>query len=61
MYCIRVGDQYVSGLSAGLGCIPQLVSNYNFAYVYDTKSEAEAIAQHLRALQPRCDTRIEKM
>lgn len=61
MYCIRVGDQYVSGLITGSGCTPQLVSNRNFAYIYDTRSEAEAIAQHFKEFNPRREMRIEKM
>ena len=61
MYYIRVGDQYVSGLITGSGCTPQLVSNRNFAYIYDTRSEAEAIAQHLRVSGLRWETRVEEM
>ena len=47
-YCIRVGTQYVSGTSCSFGgCVPKLVSNKNFAYVYDTRAEAEAAVRHL--------------
>jgi len=60
-YCIRVGTQYVSGANGFGGCVPKLVSNKNFAYVYDTRAEAEAAVRHLAVAQITWDARVEEM
>jgi hypothetical protein len=60
-YCIRVGDQYLSGTLAGLGCVPKLVANRNFAYVYDTRAEAQAAVNQLKVAQITWDARIEEL
>lgn len=60
-YCIRVGDQYLSGQSSGLGCVPKLVANRNFAYVYDSSGEAQAAVNQLKVFQVAWDARIEEM
>jgi hypothetical protein len=60
-YCIRVGDQYLSGQSSGLGCVPKLVKNKNFAYVYDSPGEAQAAVNQLKVAQITWDPRIEEM
>jgi galactokinase len=60
-YCIRVGTQYVSGANGFGGCVPRLVSNKNFAYVYDTRAEAEAAVRHLAVARITWDAQIEKL
>ena len=60
-YCIRVGTQYVSGANGFGGCVPKLVSNKNFAYVYDTRAEAEAAVRYLRVARITWDAQIEKL
>ncbi len=60
-YCIRVGTQYVSGANGPGGCVPKLVSNKNFAYVYDTRAEAEAAVRYLAVAQMTWDAQIEKL
>jgi galactokinase len=60
-YCIRVGTKYVSGANGFGGCVPKLVSNKNFAYVYDTRAEAEAAVRHLAVAQITWDAQIEKL
>ena len=60
-YCIRVGDQYLSGTLAGLGCVPKLVANRNFAYVYDTPGEALAAVNQLKVFQVAWDARVEEL
>lgn len=60
-YCIKVGTQYVSGACSFGGCFPRLVTNKNFAYVYDTRAEAEAAVRHLAVAQITWDAQIEKL
>jgi hypothetical protein len=60
-YCIRVGTQYVSGANGFGGCVPKPVSNKNFAYVYDTRAEAEAAVRHLAVARITWDAQIEKL
>ena len=61
-YCIRVGTQYVSGTSCSFGgCVPKLVSNKNFAYVYDTRAEAEAAVRQIRVAVVFWDARSEAL
>ena len=60
-YCIKVGTQYVSGANGFGGCVPKLVSNKNFAYVYDTRAEAEAAVRHLAVARITWDAQIEKL
>ena len=60
-YCIKVGTQYVSGANGFGGCVPKLVSNKNFAYVYDTRAEAEAAVRYLRVARITWDAQIEKL
>ena len=60
-YCIRVGTQYVSEANGFGGCVPKLVSNKNFAYVYDTRAEAEAAVRYLAVAQMAWDAQIEKL
>lgn len=57
-YCIRVGDQYVSGACTPGGCVPKLVANPNFAYVYDSREEAEAAMRYVRLSQVTWDPKI---
>lgn len=60
-FCIKVGTQYVSGANGFGGCVPRLVSNKNFAYVYDTRAEAEAAVRHLAVVRITWDAQIEKL
>jgi galactokinase len=60
-YCIRVGTKYVSGANGFGGCVPKLVSNKNFAYVYDTRAEAEAAVRYLAVARITWDAQIEKL
>jgi len=58
---VRVETQYVSGANGFGGCVPKLVSNKNFAYVYDTRAEAEAAVRYLAVAQMTWEPKIEEM
>ena len=43
------------------GAVPKLVANRNFAYVYDTRAEAQAAVNQLKVAQITWDARIEEL
>lgn len=47
-YCIRVGNQYVSGTFSHGTCTPKLTNNHNFAYAYDSYERAKDVMKYIQ-------------